>query len=439
MGKSKLEDGLVDKTRNCQENDCSHRNCIIFNYLFIFDLYLNNFEIIYSLGLEVSKYLSQSLSENNISTWESDPQRSLYNFTEEKIKSHKAEIITDAHSLCKRLHYEDQPQPIPEKCFNYSRSFNGHILKVNTLDDFFVQDENADLQLMFMKQFLDKCQRPYEKSHIQFGLNCVAPYHVDRHKYRAQVTEINKMAVSNTSSQNNSFNQSLTKSKENKVKVLYIDYGNEDYVDACEIYKTTMELKSIPPLAQRCRLNLNTRICSWMTLMKDGGNNIINELIECFKSMTSKSVLSVNVIDGTDNLVDIFICSKNICDLLVENTINNMKQAEIIERGKNVVKELEFSGRVVNYELNLCRFGTEIRTVNESVLKFIEQSSISWTDCANNSRSDDVRMVVKVARIPELLTRFFQTKQKFGRVSRLNYNIQFNHKLDFSRLFVSLK
>ncbi len=291
--------------------------------------------------------------------------------------------------------------------------------------------DNADVQLMNMKQDLDKCRRPLDKTLLQIGLSCVVPYRVDGQNYRAQVIEINKTVVTSTSSttttsalntsasnnQNASFNSSLIKVKEDKVKVLYIDYGNEDYVDASEVYRTTAELKNNPPLAHKCQLNLNRRIRSWLARMKDQDKEVMEELVRSFKSLTSKSVLSVKVIDGVKNIVDLFVGEVNICELLVESVVSSLKQAGVVERVREIKEEAEFSGVVVNYRLNLSRFGTEVRVVNELMLTMIEELSVGWTDFQSGGRCVDMDRVVQVAKMPGVLASCLQTKQKFGRVS----------------------
>ena len=163
--------------------------------------------------------------------------------------------------------------------------------------------------------------------------------------------------------------------------------------------------------------------------------NIIfmDELVRNFKTLSSKSILGVKVLETkatTEFLtVDLFIGEENICNLLVENTISSLKLAAIKERVKLVQGETEFNGILVNYnnKQNVnnmgSRFGLGISVINESMLNYIDELSVGWTDLSqklagkSKSNVNSVDMVVMMAPLPIAMVDYLQLKQKFGRVS----------------------
>ena len=305
---------------------------------------------------------------------------------------------------CKLKINEEEIENFNDKV-KYSRNEEGFVMRVNSLDDFFLQIEDADMHLMNMKTDLEKCRKNFDKT-PQLGTICVAPYHIDKQFYRAQIIEIEKSNAnfSLTMNPNSSFNTSVNKFNEPKVRVHYIDYGNEDVVDLNEIYKITTELKNIAPLALNCRLNLSKKLKNWIQTKADLNQDVTPELQKCFKKITSKSKIKLKVIKelniqpkNGENihvkppalLVDAFLGDENICDSLLGNTlISHQSSLQIFERKKSEKKEIYFEGYLIELKpLNKTAIHSsyEINIQNKSVLNLIEELSTNFSNLSDSS------------------------------------------------------
>ena len=214
--------------------------------------------------------------------------------------------------------------------------------------------------------------------------------------------------------------------------MLYIDYGTESYVDSTEIYRITSELiKTHEPLAFRCQLNLNKKINTWLNNLKDLNEDVTDQLAKSFKSLTSKSKLKVNVIKremptneqpAPTLVVDLFIGDENICNLLIENTINCLKQDKISTEINMIKKENDFNGIIINYKPIIddgAKFAFECNIQNELVLDLVNELSTSWNDL-NASKPNDGDSVISMANIPDFLVKALKIKPKHGRVIFFN-------------------
>jgi hypothetical protein len=172
----------------------------------------------------------------------------------------------------------------------YKREFNRIVIKVNSLNSFYVQLENADTQLMNMKESIDKCCAKLDTPNE--GSLCVAKYYVDDQLLRAQI---------------------LKKEKE-KANLLFIDYGNTVSVNLNELYRMSPDLKVIPPLAIHCSL---------VDIKNDKKLAKSVELIDKFKLITSKSKVNIKILKPSATIqrigthlmpfeVDLFIGPVNI-------------------------------------------------------------------------------------------------------------------------------
>ncbi len=270
---------------------------------------------------------------------------------------------------------------------NYMHQIDGFVMRVNSLNDFYLQIEDADMNLMNMKTDLEKCRKPFDKM-PQLGTICVAPYHIDKQFYRAQIIEIEKSNAnfSLNINPNSSFNTSVNKFNEPKVRVHYIDYGNEDVVDLNEIFKITLELKNMAPLALNCRLNLSKKLKDWIKNKADLKQDVTHDLHKCFKNITSKSKIKLKVIKEIGEnlhikspalLVDAFLGDENICDsLLVSTLISHQCNSYMSEKKASENQEKNFEGYLIEIEpLNKIPLNSsyEIRIQNQSILKLIDE------------------------------------------------------------------
>lgn len=165
-------------------------------------------------------YSAHTINDSKNSVWDSDPDQSTHDMLCTKNTKKKVQIIENLFDLSRKLSFTDDEESIEH--VDYIQTFDGFILKVNSLGNFYIQGDNADELLMNMKTDLDKCRKPFDKSPINVGTYCVAPDHVDSQYYRAQVLEVKKSNMLNSTSFNNtntSFNSSIIKMSETRVKV----------------------------------------------------------------------------------------------------------------------------------------------------------------------------------------------------------------------------
>ena len=371
-------------------------------------------------------YVSNTINEANVSVWDSDPNRSVFDMS--KKKPDKIELVDEAVNRKLDLNEETERQVDAPAYLNV---FYGFALNVNSLDNFYVQVDEADTQLMHMKTELDKCRKPYDKSTPQVGTLCVAPYHVDNQYYRAQITEVTK--TNNSNNPNTSFNTSVIKLSETRMKVLYIDYGNEDYVDSAEIFRITTELKMKEPLAVNCQLNLNKKLLAWMDGLTAANRDAYNELmIKSFKSLTAQCKLKLNVINkcaapnSTKLLVDVFVNDENICNSLMLSTLSSIKLNSLAEKITNIQhskQPVDSTARIINYrpffKSALAKNQFELNIQFANVLELVEELFDNLNDLKHLKLSNQVESH-HAAALPECLVEAFKLKSKYGRVSPKN-------------------
>jgi len=369
-----------------------------------------------------SSYLSKTINENNASVWQSDINKSIFDASDKKL-NRKLNIEEES--------YEDEK-------LVYIHTVLGFVMKTNSLEDFYLQTEDADVHLMNMKVELDKCRKVFEKP-PQLGTICVAPYHIDKQYYRAQIIEIDKQT--NFNNPNTSFNTSINKYNESKVKVLYIDYGNEDIVDINEIFKITLELKNIPPLTLNCRLNLSKKLKEWIKRMSNSNLDVTNDLQKCFIRLTSKSKIKLKVIKETKIepkngaathirapplLVDAFLADENICEHLLVNTmvicqppINQENELTSLNN-----KEKDFDGYLINFKpFKKAASSYEISIQNQSVLKLIDdlfQTYNNFSDCSSLNLQENCNGPFSFAPLPKKLIDSYNLKNGYSRVAILD-------------------
>ena len=207
-------------------------------------------------------------------------------------------------------------------------------------------------------------------------------------------------------------------------KVFYIDYGNEDYVDIGEIYRYSNDLKNNPPLAPKCKLNMNNNMLAWLEKMNDQKEDILKRLSENLKTISGKSKIHVKVIEKQflpNNLqvlfVDVFINEQNICDLLINATNKSLNQSKVLKAITMVKAQNEFDGVIVNYQPfhKENKVGFECCLQNKLLLSLVNDLSDSWigtidSECILSENS------VSMALIPECLAKCFGVRNKYGRV-----------------------
>ena len=187
----------------------------------------------------------------------------------------------------------------------YQSTLVGNVIQVKSLENFYFQVYDSENQLMNMQRILDNTSlhKPFEKI-PPIGSLCICKYKVDKGDqfYRAQVIENSDMTM---------------------LKVFYIDYGNEDYVNIAEIFKMESELKIIPPLAINCSLYFTNKFNNIIKLLSQNANvtsnlqqqisdksmigfskqhvsstfssTMTNNLIKCFKNLTGNTKITVKI------------------------------------------------------------------------------------------------------------------------------------------------
>lgn len=101
-------------------------------------------------------YACKTINENNQSVWVEDPDQSGF------------DIRKNSNTVKSNLDTTRTEEPVPE----YTRVLVGNVIHVNSLDNFYFQAEDADVQLMKMKQIVDKCELKNSTKHRQW-VKCV--------------------------------------------------------------------------------------------------------------------------------------------------------------------------------------------------------------------------------------------------------------------------
>lgn len=229
------------------------------------------------------------------------PQRNIG--TKEKM----LETDEESQSTVSELDDEDQ--------ISYQGFYSGNVIDVKSLENFYIQPIGADNDLMNIKSQLDKLQlKPFDKIPA-VGSLCICKYHIDKQLYRAQIIE----------------NHDVT-----RLKVFFIDYGNEDCINIAEIFRMEPVLKNIKPLAENCQLYFTDKFNEIVKRLRENesttsttsqlnpnlsllssGLSIPNRLVKCFKILTSKSKVIARVRKELSNPNDPYKRKRNLVDLFL--------------------------------------------------------------------------------------------------------------------------
>ncbi|RNA16358.1 maternal tudor isoform X1 [Brachionus plicatilis] len=257
-----------------------------------------------------------------------------------------------------------------EECAEYTQILNGYIIHVNSMDDFYFQAENADLKLMNMRHVIDKCVKKFDKP-VKVGDLCISRYHVDDQMYRAQVIDVKSSALN----LNQSINSTL-KLPDQTVRIRYIDYGNEGYVNASQLFKCEPELKQVEPLALKCKLNVNKKLSNLIHRLNELRKDA-SDIVQYFKVVTGRSKVTVKVLRQVDfdlksSPVDLFINNENICEVLVSEALACLSiQSEPTQplQIKINTPKPEFSAHVLNVG---NEFTKSVKLKNLNILQKID-------------------------------------------------------------------
>ena len=300
-----------------------------------------------------NSYIAHSIRETSV--WLDDPDQSGFVYTKH-VKKTRSNLDTTRGD-------EEQTE--------YTLILNGYVILVNSLNDFYFQAEDADLKLMNMRHVIDKCEKKFDKP-VKVGDLCVAKYHVDEQLYRAQILEVKPMPLN----LNQSINSTL-KLADQTVRIRYIDYGNEGYVNVSELFKCDPELKQVEPLALKCKLNLNKKL-SQLLFRLDEVKKDTADITQYFKVLTGRSKVTVKCLklvdlDLSSSSVDVFVNNENICDILaseaqaclsMQNKPSQPLQIKIAEAS------VEFNAHVVNLSREFIQL---VRLKNLNILNKIDE------------------------------------------------------------------
>ena len=286
------------------------------------------------------------------------------------------------------------------------------MMRVHSLFSFYMQLANADETLMTMNVRPDEMAKPFERP-PPIGTLCISPYHVDKQSafYRARVletpqppaaaptsgTSTTAASISSSSSTtssanaNSSFNTSIVKT-DAKCKIVYVDYGNEDYVNFYELYRmTSAEMRGVEPLAIHCSLRLTDELAAWLDSVSS--NDAHATLLNAFKQITSKapqltarphrnvkqrigSSSSSSSSSSTTSFqpvpVDLFVGDVNVCDLLVQAALAFELDTRVLEV------------RVLAAHVSPDNGGVRVRLLNKLLLdKLDKMMRIEWAAAAS--------------------------------------------------------
>lgn len=292
---------------------------------------------------------------------------------------------------------------------NYETTLNGLVLQINSLDEFYLQTEDADETLMNMKI---EAYEKYEK-HPKAGTSCVVNLEDDQF-YRARILD-------NKTNSNTSICVDLDKSKYStgpKLKVLLIDYGNVETVTLANVYKMSPEIKAIKPQAFSCQLNFSETLKSWLRRTSDETSE---GLIKCFKNLTSKSKVQAKVIEFRSGkaLVDLFIENQNICDKLLLNGMSLLKPIQVknidSSKSSSLAEINQFDAYLINPDaeqfFKTQNTNTEMKVLNVFMLnKVCDDVDL---DVNKECIKDEI---CSLAPLPDKIKSDFNLTHRYGRV-----------------------
>lgn len=123
----------------------------------------------------------------------------------------------------------------PERMIG-EEDFKGYLTHVESQDSFYLHNvDEVDVINDTLANVLEEVGTNPTLPYVQIDQACLAKYTQDDSWYRARV-------ICTTSDQ---------------CKVLFVDYGNEDTVEAGSLLQISEALAQVPPLAVHCRLKTN--------------------------------------------------------------------------------------------------------------------------------------------------------------------------------------
>ncbi|KAJ8683607.1 hypothetical protein QAD02_019399, partial [Eretmocerus hayati] len=209
---------------------------------------------------------------------------------------------------------------------------------VETTAKFFVQIEKDSNQL---NQLMDRVDQSSEvadkltKAQVHNGMPCIARYSQDQQWYRALVCD---------------------KSNCEKIRVFYVDYGNEDVVSIEDLRQISLELvKSLPKQAIKCALNSSVPLDP--------------EIVKYFEELVLEKTLQMKVLGTHD---DINLVELNDGCTTTESTADDIA---------GLLKSLEISKK---QEVRSCSAGAARGSVKPQQ---IDRTSENWRADQNQSRT----------------------------------------------------
>jgi hypothetical protein len=359
-------------------------------------------------------YIAKSIDEQNASLWSEDQNRSTFQLKKNKTLSQTADLDD---FIADRIDKKLQDLSKPEQGPDYEEIISGSVLYIKSIENFYVQVDEADEKLMSMRIDIDRTVNKNDKI-PSAGTLCIAVLPQDNQCYRAKVID---SGVSNMNQPNINLNNSVN--RDPKVKVLCYDYGNEESVSVSNLYRMSTEHKNTSPLALNCRLNYSSKLKSWLKQQQKDDDSI-ESLLKTFKKLVSKSKVVAKVLkrnhqkmnrDESD-LVDLFIGQDNICDLLVLNSISITKPIQIATIDSTTQLDTNTQSDCSDFDsfvINLNKFkqnSIEIKLINESIVRSLDNSCTRTSD---QSKCDEL---YSLAPIPDPIRVKFALKNKFGRV-----------------------
>jgi hypothetical protein len=251
-----------------------------------------------------------------------------------------------------------------DELFDDHKPIIGNIMHVKSLENFYFQAQDADVQLMDMKSKLDEACKNFDKLPPE-GTICVCKSKYDQQMYRAQLID----------------NKDI-----NQLKVMYIDYGNEDCVNITQLFKIDNETKIIPPLAINCSLYFTNKCNDIFNKLKAnaklndaGSTHATNTLIKCFKNLTGNSKVMIKVRKqmmspdmmnrSTKMLVDLFLLPNegiNIDEMYSSfyKKVTNLFELKLISIRVLQLKLLN----LLNIYLNFNQISFKCTTLNDTTI-----------------------------------------------------------------------
>lgn len=272
-----------------------------------------------------------------------------------------------------KVHYEEElVEEIVDVELDPRSAFISHI---NSLSDFYVQEEKSVSDLEKIQDRLLVANMFPKVSDVKEGTLCVAMY-TDNDWYRARVI----------------------KQDESKIKVLFIDYGNN--AEVTEIRAVPEDIASIPPLAKKCSLIKPYYASHWpeeafdnfCELAAEGATIFLMDILKEGETTIIKLTLkNEDIAEKLASPVSVFVCNINSP---TEFWVQKEESSAEVDKIQEKLVDAENYSQVAAKEGLLCvaKFPDDEQWYRSQIISHNEnETQVLFIDYGNSSVCTEIR------------------------------------------------